>query len=280
MKKTTFAMFLGLFLAAFVQAGDHCQPAFDVVKPRVPDKLCRVTLNQQELGGEIDRRIQNLIYQNYMVIDLDGKWLDHFRNRTDRGDRSHVYYGIGKVFDAGSLFAAYTGDPKVAARTQYHDRRTGEVPRRRRVPRVLERRAGKPAKPHQLDSPRAGIHQPGARAQLPLHGQSPIAGPRENHGRLHPQDVSHAAESVLRRGPDLHGGPAGRDAGTVPRDGRQRYLDFAADVPHGNNRGEIQLASLRTWEQDFSRRPCHVYVMLARCYAQTELYRLTGEETC
>lgn len=58
----------------------------------------------------------------------------------------------------------------------------------------------------------------------------------------------------------------------------RRYFDFAADVPHGNNRGEIQLASLRTWEQDSCRRPCHVYVMLARCYAQTELHRLTGEE--
>ena len=119
MKTRVFALFCGLFLAASIQAGEWGQGPFDVVKPRVPDKLCRVTLNQQELGGEIDRRIQNLIYQNYMVVDLDGKWLNHFRNRTDRGDRSHVYYGIGKVFDAGSLFAAYTGDSKVAARTQY-----------------------------------------------------------------------------------------------------------------------------------------------------------------
>jgi hypothetical protein len=60
--------------------------------------------------------------------------------------------------------------------------------------------------------------------------------------------------------------------------GDKRYFDFAADVPHGNNRGEVKLASLRTWEQDFSRPPRHVYVMLARCYAQTELHRLTGEE--
>jgi hypothetical protein len=116
MKKTIFTPFCGLFLAAFIHAGEWCRATFDVVKPRVPDKLCRVTLNQQELGGEIDRRIHNLIYQNYMVVDLDGKWLNHFRNRTDRGDRRYVYYGIGKVFDAGSLFAAYTGDPKVAAR--------------------------------------------------------------------------------------------------------------------------------------------------------------------
>ena len=87
MKTTILTLFCGLFLAASIQAGESCQAPFDVVKPRVPDKLCRVTLNQQELGGEIDRRIQNLIYQNYMVVDLDGKWLNHFRNRTDRGGR-------------------------------------------------------------------------------------------------------------------------------------------------------------------------------------------------
>lgn len=64
------------FAASFWQhpstPGESCQATFDVVKPRVPDKLCRVTLNQQELGGEVDRRVQNLIYQNYMAVDLDG----------------------------------------------------------------------------------------------------------------------------------------------------------------------------------------------------------------
>ena len=118
-KTTLFTLGCSLFVAIFIRAQDGAQVGFDVVRPQVPDKLSPVTLNQQELGGEIDRRIRNLIYQNYMVVDLDGKWLNHFRNRTDRGDRQHVYYGIGKVFDAGSLFAAYTGDPKVAARTQY-----------------------------------------------------------------------------------------------------------------------------------------------------------------
>jgi hypothetical protein len=120
MKTTILTLSCGLFAVASIQAAELCKAPFDVVQPKVPDKLCRVTLNRQELGGEIDRRIQNLIYKNYMVIDLDGGWLNHFRNRTDRGGASHwVYYGIGKVLDAGSLFAAYTGDPKVAARTQY-----------------------------------------------------------------------------------------------------------------------------------------------------------------
>ena len=94
MKETILTLFCGLFLAASIQAGESCQATFDVVKPRVPDKLCRVTLNQQELGGEIDRRIQNLVYQNYMVVDLDGKWLNHFRNRTDRGGRQYVTRGF------------------------------------------------------------------------------------------------------------------------------------------------------------------------------------------
>ena len=114
MRKMLLTLFCQLFLAASIQAGDWCQAPADVVKPQVPDHLCRVTLNQQELGGEINRRIQNLIHKNYMVIDLDGIWLNHFRHRTDRGDRQYVYYGIGKVFDAGSLFAAYTGDSQVA----------------------------------------------------------------------------------------------------------------------------------------------------------------------
>ena len=63
-------------------------------------------LTHQDLtGSEIDRRIMDLTYRNYVVLDLDRDWLDKFRNRSDRGDTRNVYYGIGKVLDAGSLFA-------------------------------------------------------------------------------------------------------------------------------------------------------------------------------
>ena len=61
MKPTLFTLCCGLFLAASILADEGYQAAFDVVKPRVPDKLGRVTLNQRELGGEIDRRIRNLV---------------------------------------------------------------------------------------------------------------------------------------------------------------------------------------------------------------------------
>ena len=92
----------------------------DVVQPVIGEQLIPERLTHQEMaGGELDRRIMDLVYKNYMVIDLDRDWLDKFKKRTDRGDKRNEYYGIGKVLDAGSLFAQYTGDSKVAQRSQY-----------------------------------------------------------------------------------------------------------------------------------------------------------------
>jgi len=270
---------LGGCLCAFIAAaaGPWCQAPFDVVDFKVPDRLCPVPLNGRELSGEIDRRLRNLIRSNYMVLDLDGKWLDYFRNRTDRGSRSHVYYGIGKVLDAGSLFAAYTGDPEVAARTQYL---VDELVKSRDPDGYLGFWSVEPENRQN-------------HINWILHEQEYINLAFVRHYRCtgDPRSLAHArrmGDYILRTFPTPRNPcydareicTAGLPEGMLEL---YRVTDSAAwetsaaDVPHGNNRGEVQFASLRTWEQDFSRPPRHVYVMLARCYAQTELYRLSGE---
>ncbi len=65
-----------LFMAAL--AGVACSGARQG-EPRTGDRLWPVTLTQAELAGEIGRRIDDLIYKNYMALDLDGFFIAPFR---------------------------------------------------------------------------------------------------------------------------------------------------------------------------------------------------------
>lgn len=242
----------------------------ELVVPTVADTLQPITLRQSELSGEIGRRINDLVYHNYMALDLDHDFIEPFRSRPFTDD--YHYIGVGKVIDAGSLFAAYTNDPNVDARTA----------------RLIE----------------AMIETRDADGYIGAFQPEPDAYQNHRNWALHEQEylllgitrnwlVTGNAES-LRRARELGDyviATFSRD--TKPEEvctaglpeaflllyrctGDARYLKFAAEIRHGNGSSEVKCASLQDWQQTFDTRPAHVYVMLARCYAQTELYRCTG----
>jgi len=231
------------------------------------DAFRPVVLKQTELSGEIGRRIHDLIYKNYMVLDLEKDYIEPFRFRpfTD----NYHYVGVGKVIDAGSLFTAYSGDPKVAERTSSL------------VDGIMQTRD----------------------ADGYIGTFKPEPGGHQNHYNwaLHEQEylLLGLTRNWLTAG-NAQSLQYARDLGdyviktfskdTKPEEvctaglpeaflvlyqstGDERYLKFAAEIRHGNSKAEVQCASLLDWKQTFDSGAAHVYVMLARCYAQTELYR-------
>ena len=244
---------------------------FSCAQPRKPDGLDQlrpVALTQKELAGEIGRRIDDLIYKNFMALDIDGFFITPFRSRPFTDD--YHYIGVGKVIDAGSLFTAYTGDPKVAERTSHL------------IDGVLQTRDA---------DGYIGIFkpEPGARQNhrnWALHEQEYLLLGLTHHGLVtrDAKSLQYATELgdyVIRTfGQDAR--PEEVCTAGLPEaflllyraTGAERYLKFAAEIRHGNSTAEVQCASLLDWKQTFDSGAAHVYVMLARCYAQTELYRL------
>ena len=239
----------------------------DQVVPKVADALQRVTLRQAELSGEIGRRINDLIYKNYMVLNLDRDFVEPFRSRPFTNEWHYI--GVGKVLDAGSLFAAYTGDPKVNERTSH----------------LIEDLM----KTRDVDGYFGHIKvQPEGRQNYLnwiLHEQEYTVLGLVDNGRScgNARSLQYArelADYVLATFPKNPNPEKVCTAGLPEAmlvlygcTGDTRYLRFAADTRHGNAAAEIKCASLRDWQQTFETKPAHVYVMTARCYAQSELYR-------
>ena len=231
------------------------------------DKLYPVSLKQTELSGEIGRRIDDLIYKNFMKIDIDTFFSEPFRVRpfTD----NYHYVGVGKVIDAGSLFSAYTGDPKVIDRTN------------RLIKNIIDTRD---------PDGYVGTFQPLPEGKQnhfnwALHEQEYLLLGLVRHytstgNQQSLEDAKKLADYVMATfGQDpkpeevcTAGLPEGFIALYAVTQ-EQKYLDFAANIRHGNSKAEVQCASLLDWKQTFEGEAAHVYVMLARCYAQTELYR-------
>jgi DUF1680 family protein len=242
----------------------------DMVTPKVVDTLQPLSLRQAELSGEIGRRVADLIYKNYMALDLDHHFIEPFQSRPFT--KPLHYIGVGKVIDAGSLFAAYTGDPEVSQRTSHL------------IEAIIQTRDA---------DGYVGTFQP-----------EPEAHQNHHNWVLHEQEylllgltrdwLVNGNEKSLQYAQELGDyviktfskDPKPEEISTagLPEaflvlygcTGDARYLTFAAEARHGNGGFEIKCASLRDWKQTFETLPAHVYVMVARCYAQTELYRYEG----
>ena len=237
------------------------------IVPKIADALQPVTLRQAELSGEIGRRIDDLIYKNYMVLNLDHDFLEPFRSRPFTNEWHYV--GVGKVIDAGSLFAAYTGDPRVNERTAGL------------IDELMKTRDADGYLGHIKAQPEARQNY----LNWTLHEQEYTVLGLVHNGRAcgsarSLQYARELADYVLATFPK-NSKPEKVCTAGLPEamlllygcTGDTRYLRFAADTRHGNSEGEIKCASLRDWQQTFETKPAHVYVMTARCYAQSELYR-------
>jgi len=256
----------------------------NVVHPKVIDAMQPVQLKQKELSGEIGRRINDLIYKNYMAIDIEGEFLDPFRKRPPLGENDRRYVGLGKVIDAGSMFAAYTGDPAVAARTT---RLIDELVKTRDADGYI---GAMPAQPKAVQNYR----------NWTLHEQEyMILGLTDNWrycGNKTSLDAARRlADYVLETFPKNPRIDTVCTAGLPEAmltlygaTGDPRYLRFAADQRHGYPHCESECTSLVDWHK--AKAPfdaqtllrfetSHTYVNIARCCAQIMLYHYEPKES-
>ncbi len=249
---------------ALLAAGGHGA----AVQPKVVDPLGPVRLVRTELGGEIGRRIDDLIYKNFMVLDLERDFLDPFRHRPATADRRYV--GVGKVIDAGSMFSAYTGDPDVARRTA---RLVDELMKTRDPDGFL---GALPAEPGGAQNYRNWVLHDQEYALLGLVDHWRYCGEAKSL-----QAARELGDYICRTFPKA---PDARKICTAglseamltlyAATGEPRYLRFAADTPHGYTRGEVEHAAIRDWVKTRLLDPWtnHVYVNVSRCNSQIMLH--------
>jgi len=269
----TTSCFLALAVAAAGRVG--------AVEPKVVDALQPVRLTRPELSGEIGRRIEDLIYKNYMALDLERGFLDPFRTRPPIAANGVRYIGVGKVIDAASRFAAYTSDPEVAKRTA---RLIDELMKTRDPDGYL---GHMPAEPDGRQNYRNWILHDQEYAILGLVDHWRYCGDAKSL-----QYARQLADYVLAMFPK-NPRPDNVCTAGLPEamltlygcTGDARYLQFAADTRHGYCHGEVECSSLREWDKGLldsstllNRNTAHVYVNVARCYSQTMLYRWEPQE--
>lgn len=82
--------------------------AADVLRPLEPGAV--------KVGGEMGRRIEATVSNNFLALDLEKDFLAPFQGEPEK--RRGAYIGLGKLIDAAVHFAAHTGDERVRARKE------------------------------------------------------------------------------------------------------------------------------------------------------------------
>ena len=75
-----------------------------------------------EIQGEIGRRIDLAVRKNFLALDLDGAFLQPFRQRKPKEEaktQQDRFRGLGLQIHAAVLYARYTKDPQVIARKNH-----------------------------------------------------------------------------------------------------------------------------------------------------------------
>lgn len=259
----------------------------DVVKPIIEDKLTPVRLTHPEMaGGEIDRRIMDLAYKNFMVLNLDKDWLNMFKNRTDRskGHPHGTYYGIGKVLSAGSLFAQYTGDPKVAERNQY----------------IMDQLRSSRDKDGYIGFWNVEPNNQQNIGNFVLHEQeylvlALVQNYRATGDPKALEDAKIMANYIVSAWPanndgenyipfpPVIGGMTEAMIDLYRVTGETKYLDFTKNVrfyPHVYHTKPYSLWESKVNEAFNSSHTPHGYLWLNKTYADGEVFRITGDEDC
>ena len=87
----------------------------NVVEKSNNNKLNAVGIKNVKLGGETGRRIDMMLKNNMLDLDVDVHLLNHFRNKKDEDG----YVGLGKLLDAFICYSLYTKDTAVLSIKDY-----------------------------------------------------------------------------------------------------------------------------------------------------------------